>query len=144
MAYVSYDNIWRSEFYNNVSAKDRVQAIDFNQMKFKVNVTYETDKIKTKFEAVNNEDVMNKAYPDTKKIKNKGHFSHIEKDLYKFNLHNNTQSIEEILIERAVKTTIQIFSDKALFDNYKHGNAYEVLKDFLFVGKCRPNLVEEK
>ena len=30
MAYISYDKLWRSEFYNNVSAKDRVQDINLN------------------------------------------------------------------------------------------------------------------
>ena len=37
--------------------------------------------------------------------------------------------MEEILIGRAVKTTIQVLYDKELFDNYN--NAYEVLKCFL-------------
>ena len=39
-------------------------------------------------------------------------------------------SIEEVLVQRAVKTTIQILYDKELFDNYD--NADEVLEDFLF------------
>ena len=40
MAYISFDNLWRSEFYNNVSAKDRVQDINLNQIKLKVNDTH--------------------------------------------------------------------------------------------------------
>ena len=35
MAYISY------EFYNNVSAKYRDQDLNFNQLKLKVNDTYE-------------------------------------------------------------------------------------------------------
>ena len=43
MAHVSYDKLWRSEFYNNVSAKDRVQDIKFSQLKLNVNNTYQKD-----------------------------------------------------------------------------------------------------
>ena len=44
---------------------------------------------------------------------------------------NTTNNIkQEILIQRAVKTTIQILYDKGLFDNY--ANADKVLEDFLF------------
>ena len=39
MAYRSYDQLWRSEFYNNVSAKDRVQDIKPNQLNLKVHDT---------------------------------------------------------------------------------------------------------
>ena len=48
--------------------------------------------------------------------------------------------MEEVFIERAVKTTIQILSDKGLFDSY--GNADEILSDFLFVERRRPYLRE--
>ena len=37
MAYKSYDKLWISEFYNIVSAIDRMQDINLNQFKFKVN-----------------------------------------------------------------------------------------------------------
>ena len=40
MAYISYDNLWRNEFYNNVSPEDRVQDINVSQLKFKVNDTF--------------------------------------------------------------------------------------------------------
>ena len=33
MAYISYDKLWRSEFYNIVSAKDRVREINLSQLK---------------------------------------------------------------------------------------------------------------
>ena len=62
MAYVSYNSLWRSEFYNNVSAKERVQDINLFQLKLKVNDTFKKDqKITTIFEAATDEDVMNKA-----------------------------------------------------------------------------------
>ena len=67
MVYISYDKWWRSEFYNNVSAKDRMQDINLNQLKLKVNVTFEKDeKLTTIFEAFNDQDVIDKAYLDTK------------------------------------------------------------------------------
>ena len=43
MANISYDKLCRSEFYNNVSAKDRVQDINLNQLNFKVNGIYKKD-----------------------------------------------------------------------------------------------------
>ena len=54
--------------------------------------------------------------------------SFLEKDYNDFQLHNNKQSVEEILIERAVKTTIYILCDMGAFDNYD--NAGEVSKDY--------------
>ena len=54
-----------------------------------------------------------------------GHISHIKID------HNDFKDLErfkkEVLIERAVKTTITIFYRKGLFDDY--GKANEVFKD---------------
>ena len=53
--------------------------------------------------------------------------------LTKFNeyrLQNNKQSVEEVLIERAVETTIQILYDKGLFNHYNNGDASKVLKLF--------------
>ena len=43
VAYISFDKLWRSEIYNNVSAKDKVQEIRLNQLKLKVIVTHEKD-----------------------------------------------------------------------------------------------------
>ena len=51
---------------------------------------------------------------------------------------STTNKVLEILIQRAVKTTIQILYDKGLFDNFQ--NAQEVLKDFLFTTRRRPDL----
>ena len=50
------------------------------------------------------------------------------------------QSKEEVLIEGAVKATIQILRDKRIFDNYD--NADEVLEQYVFIEvkeKIRPS-----
>ena len=113
MAYISYDGLWRSEFYNIVSAKDKMQDTSFTQLKLIVNGTYKKDeKITTNIKTSNDEDVKNKAYQDTKLSNIDGQISHTEKTYNKLNLHNSKQSIEEVLIERAVKSTIQILFDK--------------------------------
>ena len=71
-------------------------------------------------------------------LKIDGHLSKLEKDCNEFKLQYNKQNVEEILVQRAVKTTIQILYDRGLFDNFQ--NAEEVLKDFLFVTRRRPDL----
>ena len=43
MAFISYDKVWRSEFCKNVSAYDRVEDINLDQIKLKVNDTYKKD-----------------------------------------------------------------------------------------------------
>ena len=61
MAYINYDKLWRIEFYNNVSAKGRVQVINLNRLILKVDDTYKKDeKITTNFKSFNDEDVINK------------------------------------------------------------------------------------
>ena len=51
MAYISYSKLWDSEFDNIVSRRDKLQALNFNQLKLKVHDTYKKDeKITTKFE----------------------------------------------------------------------------------------------
>ena len=67
--------------------------------------------------------------------------SKLEKDFNEFELQYSKQSVEEILIQRAVKTTIQILYDKGLFDNY--ANADKVLEDFLFTTRRRVDLSED-
>ena len=110
-------------------------------MKLEVHDTYKKDeKITANFEAVNDEDVVNKSYLDENLLKLNGHLSKLEKDSNEFKLQYNKQSVEEILIQRAVKTTIQILYDKGLFDNY--ANADKVLEDFLFTTRRRGDLSE--
>ena len=130
MAYISYNRLWESEFDGIVSKRDKLQDSNINQLKLEVHDTYKKDeKITTNFEPVDNEDVINKGYLDEKLLKIDSHLSKLEKDYNEFQLQYNKQSVEEILIQRAVKTTIQILYDRGLFDNYQ--NADKVLEDFL-------------
>ena len=131
MAYISYNKLWESEFDNIVSKRDKLQDANISQLKLEVYDTYKKDeKLTTNFEAVGDNDVINKGFLDEKLLKINGHLSKLEKDFNEFKLQYNKQSVEEILIQRAVKTTIQILYDKGLFDNYQ--NADKVLEDFLF------------
>ena len=70
-----------------------------------------------------------------------GHLSKLEKDYNEFMLQYNKQNVEEILIQRAVKTTIQILYDKGLIDSY--ANAGKDLEDFLFTTRRRGDLSED-
>ena len=65
----------------------------------------------------------------------------MENDYNEFILQYNKQNVEDILIQRAVKTTIQLLYDKGLFDKFQ--NADKVLEDFLFTTRRRPDLSEE-
>ena len=142
MAYISYNKLWESEFDGIVSKRDKLQDLNINNLKLEVLDTYKKDeKLTTNFEPVNDSDVINKAYLDEKLIKINGHISKLEKDYNEFKLQYNKQSVEEILIQRAVKTTIQILYDKGLFDHYI--NADKVLEDFLFTTRRKPDLSEE-
>ena len=86
-----------------------------------------------------NEVVINKAYLDEKELKKiEGHITFLEKDYNEYKLHYGKQSIEQNLIQKAVKMTLQILYDKSLFDNFQ--NAEEVLKDFIFSTRRRPDL----
>ena len=141
MAYISYNKLWESEFDGIVSKRDKLQDLNINQLKLEVHDTYKKDeKITTNFQPVDDSDVINKGYLDSKLIKIDGHLSKLEKDFNEFKLQYNKQNVEEILIQRAVKTTIQILYDRGLFDNYT--NADKVL-DFLFTTRRRGDLSED-
>ena len=62
----------------------------------------------------------------------------MEKNYNEMQIFSNKQSIKEVLIQRAVKKTIEILHDKELFDSFP--NADKVLKDFLFVQQHKPGL----
>ena len=65
MAYISYNKLWESEFDGIVSKRDKLQDSNINQLKLEVHDTYKKDeKITTNFEAIDDEDVINKAYLD--------------------------------------------------------------------------------
>ena len=67
MGYISSTKIWESEFHNIVSKKGKVQDMNINQLKLEIHDSYKKDeKLKTNFESVNDEDVINKAYLDEK------------------------------------------------------------------------------
>ena len=142
MALISYNKLWESEFDGIVSKRDKLQDLKINRLKLEVYDTYKKDeKITTNFEPIDNGDVINKAYLDDKLKKIDAHIAYIEKEYNEFKKQYNKQSVEEILIQRAVKTTLQILYDKGLFDNY--ANADKVLEDFLFTTRRRPDLSEE-
>ena len=142
MAYISYNRLWESEFDGIVSKRDKLQDLNINELKLEVHDTYKKDeKITTNFEPVNNSDVINKGFLDEKLLKINGHLSKLEKDYNEFKKQYDKQAVEDILIQRAVKTTIQILYDKGLFDNYD--NADKVLEDFLFTTRRRGDLSED-
>ena len=141
MVHISYKNLWEPEFDGIVSKRDKLQDLNINQLKLEVHDTYEKDeKITTSLEPVKNSDVINKGYLDDKLLKINGHLSKLENDCNEFKIQYNKQSVEEILIQRAVKTTIQILFDKGLFDNY--AKAEKVVEDFLFTTRRRGDLEE--
>ena len=142
MAYIRYNKLWESEFDGIVSKRDKLHDLIINQLKLEVHDTYRKDeKLTTNFEPTDNSDVINKAYLNEKLKKIDGHISYIEKDYNEFKLQYNKQNIEDILFQRAVKTTIQILDDKGLFDNY--ANADKVLEDFLFTTRRRGDLEDK-
>ena len=115
--------MWESEFDGIVSKRDKLQDSNINQLKLEVHDTYKKDeKISTNFEPIDDSDVINKAYLDDKLKKIDGHIAYIEKDYNEFEKQYNKQAVEEILVQRAVKTTIQILYDKGLFDNYANAD----------------------
>ena len=142
MAYISYNKLWESEFDGIVSKRDKLQDLNINQLKLEVHDTYKKDeKLTTNFQPVDDSDVINKAYLDEKLSKIQGQNSHFQKDYNEFKLESNKQFVEDILIQRAVKT-IPILYDKGLFDNY--AKADKVLEDFLFTTRRRGHLSEHK
>ena len=87
MAYISYKKLWESEFDGIVSRRDKLQGLNINQLKLEVHDTYKKDeKLNTNLEPVDDSDVINKAYLDSKLIKIDGHISKLEKDYNEFTL----------------------------------------------------------
>ena len=142
MAYISYNRLWESEFDGIVSKRDKLQDLNINNLKLEVLDTYKKDeKLTTNFDAVDNSDVINKGFLDEKLLKINGHLSKLEKDYNEFKKQYDKQAVEDILVQRAVKTTIQILYDKGLFDHYT--NSDKVLEDFLFITRRRGDLSED-
>ena len=119
--------------------REKLQDLNFNRLKLVVRDTYRKDvKITTNFEPLKNKDVINKAYLDEKMFKINGHFSLFEKDYNEVKLQYNKQSEEDILIQRAVTTTLQILYDKGLSDKFQKTD--KVSEDFLFTTRRRRDL----
>ena len=126
----------------SISKRDKLQDLKINQLKLEVHGTYRKDeKITTNFEPTDDSDVKSKGYLDNKLLKINGHLTKLEKGFNEFKLQYIKQSVKEILVQRAVKTTIQILYDKGLFDNY--ANAKKVSEDFFFTTRRRGDLSEE-
>ena len=122
--------------------RDMLQDLNIIQLKLEEHDTYKKDeKITKNFEAFNNEDVITKALLDEKLLKLNGQLSLLEKDYNEFKLEYNKQSVENVLVEKPVKTTIQILYDKGLFDEY--ANSDKVLEDLLFTTSPRDDLSEQ-
>ena len=117
--------------------------MNIKQLELEIHETYNKDgKITANIEPFDNEDVINKTYLDEKLPKTQGQISCFEKSYNEFKLQNNKQFVEEILIQTAVKTTIQILYDKGLFDTFP--NADSVVQELLFVIRRRGVLEESK
>ena len=86
--------------------------------------------------------MINKAYLVEKVLKINGQLSKLEKGDNEFKIQYHKQSVEEALIQKSVKTTIQVLYDKGLFDNY--ANAYKVLEDFSFTTRKKVDLEKLK
>ena len=127
--------------YGKVNLMASFLNSNINQLKLEVQDTYKKDeKITINFEPADDSDIINKGYLDDILLKINGHSSKLEKDYNEVKLQYNKQSVEEILIQRAVKTMIQILYDKGLFDKY--ANADKVLEAFSFTTRRRSDLEE--
>ena len=72
----------------------------------------------TNFEPSNDEDVINKGFLDKTLPKLEAPISKIQEDYNEIKILSNKQSVEEVLVRRAVKRTIQSLYDKELFDGF--------------------------
>ena len=96
--------------------------MNINQLKLEVHDTHKKDeKITTNFEPINNEDVLNKAYLDEKFEKMDGESSTLEKDYNEVKVQYNKQPVEDVLVQRSVKTTIRIYG-RRLFKVYANAD----------------------
>ena len=85
-----------------------------NQLKLEVHDScIKDEKLTTNIERTDDSDVINIAYLGEKFLEINGHLSKLQKVYKQFKLQYNKQSVKDILVQRAVKTTIQIFYDKS-------------------------------
>ena len=139
MAFIFYNKLREKEVDNILSKRNFIQDLNIIQLKLEVHDTYKKDeKITTNFEPTDDSDVIHKAYLDEKLGKIDGFISYIEKDYNEFKSQYNKQTVEQSLIQRAVKTTVQILYIKGFFGKY--ANAEKVLEDFLYPRRRRGDL----
>ena len=62
MTYISYFELWESEFGNIVSKRDKLQDMIVNQLKLEAHDDKKDEKVTTHYEASNPEDDMNITY----------------------------------------------------------------------------------
>ena len=81
--------------------RKETQDINLNQLKLEVSTSYEEhEKITTKFEAFNPEDVINKGFSDKNFSKIEGLISYIVKEYNEYKVLNNKQMAEEVLFQK--------------------------------------------
>ena len=111
-----------------------MQVKNPNHLKLKISDTFDKkEKEPTKIEAYNDDVVIIKAYWITNLTEENGYIMFKEKNFIEYKLcgHNEAKQSGEILIERAVQTTIKLPFVRGLFNRYD--NADEVIKDYLFI-----------
>ena len=85
------------------------------------NLYKNNEKITTKVEPSNDEDVVSKAYLDTSLSKREGHLTKREIDYEEKKVHNDkdaNQSNNEVKIEKTLKIAGKNYISKELFDEY--------------------------
>ena len=136
MAFMSYKKSWESNFDNIVSKRDKLQGLNINQLKVEVHDTYKKTEKNNKIWTY----WWIRCYVEKKIKKVVGHISYIENEYNEFKLQYNKKSVQQILTQRAVKTTNQLLNDRGLFGNY--ANSDKVLEDF-FTIRRRENLSDQ-
>ena len=115
-----------------MSAENRLQEINRNQLKLKVAKIYKKkgSQITTNFEPRNDEDVVSKAYMDGNLSTVAGYISHTKEKVNEIekNFENCPHKTKK-LIDIEVKTIVHLLYDIAQFNN--NDNSDEVPKEFL-------------
>ena len=67
MVYISYNKLWESEFENIVFKRDKIKDLNLSQLRLELHDTFKKDeKLTTIFDSIEDSDVINKAYLDSK------------------------------------------------------------------------------
>ena len=103
MVNLNYAQLCSGEFDKIVCAKDRVEDISLKRLEIKVNDAQQKYEKKLKFEPFIEENVVSKAYLDSKVSKVEAHISFEEKNRRSLTCMAEKHSEEESLLEKAVK-----------------------------------------